>query len=103
MGFTLAVGVGQPVGGDLDRGDFSTLFGLNQHRRDWLGWRSLSENRPMIAVKLYRGRLDDVGVLPKACVSGIQGNGGTAVGRHGAGSHVNGVGCSQKGAVGLRL
>src|SRR3984893_8495769 len=57
----------------------------------------------MVTVKLDRGGLNNVGILPEARISAIKSDARTAVGRHGAGSHVNGVGGSQKGAVGLRL
>ena len=103
VSFALAVGVGQAVGCDLDRSDFSTFLDLDQHGGDRLGGRSLGHNRPVVAVKLDGGSLNHVGVLPEPGISGIESDGRTAMGRHGAGGHVNGVGRSQKGAIRLRF
>src|SRR5438132_201169 len=84
----LAVGVAEPVGSDLYWRDFSTLLSLNQHSGNGLSGRSPGYDGTAITVELDRGSLDDVGVLPEACVSGVQSNRRAAMCRHGPGGNV---------------
>ena len=103
MGFAFAVGVAEARGCDLYRRDFSTLFRLNQHGGNRLCRRSPRDYRTAVAIELDCRGLDDVGILPKAGISGVESNRRSAMGGHGSRGHMDRIGGSQKGAAGLRF